>query len=212
MNHFDYRNGVLHAEAVDLVALADAVGTPFYCYSTATWSVTTGVCRRLRGREIAGLLLAESQLQPVGAQNAGKARAGADVVSGGELKRARAAGIPPDKILFSGVGKTRPNCARRWLRTCSASMLSRARTRVAVALAVEMGARRGCRSASIRTWIPARMRNRHRQIGNKFAFRHHARAVYARAANCRASRSTASIVHIGSQITTLLHSKPRSAS
>ena len=36
MNHFDYRNGVLHAEAVDLVALADAVGTPFYCYSTAT--------------------------------------------------------------------------------------------------------------------------------------------------------------------------------
>src|SRR6185369_13401009 len=70
MNHFDYRNGVLHAEAVNLSELADAVGTPFYCYSTATLG------------------------------------AGADVVSGGELKRALAAGIPPNKILFSGVGKT----------------------------------------------------------------------------------------------------------
>ena len=49
MNHFDYRNGVLHAEAVDLVALADAVGTPFYCYSTATlerhYRVFADACR-----------------------------------------------------------------------------------------------------------------------------------------------------------------------
>src|SRR3954452_766747 len=107
MNHFGYRNGVLHAEAVDLVALADAVGTPFYCYSTATLErhyrvfadafadVESLVCYSLKANSNQSVL-----------KTLAKLGAGADVVSGGELKRARAAGIPPDKILFSGVGKS----------------------------------------------------------------------------------------------------------
>src|SRR5947209_16106034 len=107
MNHFDYRNGVLHAEAVDLALLADAVRTPFYCYSTATlerhYRVFAGafadvkslVCYSLKANSNQSVL-----------KTLAKLGAGADVVSGGELKRARAAGIAPDKILFSGIGKT----------------------------------------------------------------------------------------------------------
>src|SRR6195952_4110131 len=107
MNHFDYRNGVLHAEAVDLVALADAVGTPFYCYSTATLErhyrvfadafadVKSVVCYAMKANSNQSVL-----------RTLAKLGAGADVVSGGELKRALAAGIPASKILFSGVGKT----------------------------------------------------------------------------------------------------------
>ena len=107
MRHFDYRDGVLHAEAVSLSAVADAVGTPFYCYSTATlerhYRVFTEafagtdhlVCYAMKANSNQSVL-----------RTLAKLGAGADVVSGGELKRALAAGIPADKILFSGVGKT----------------------------------------------------------------------------------------------------------
>ena len=107
MRHFDYRDGVLHAEAVNLSAVADAVGTPFYCYSTATlerhYRVFTEafagtdhlVCYAMKANSNQSVL-----------RTLAKLGAGADVVSGGELKRALAAGIPADKILFSGVGKT----------------------------------------------------------------------------------------------------------
>src|SRR5215468_4608714 len=107
MNHFDYRNGVLHAEAVNLSELADTVGTPFYCYSTATLErhyrvfseafagEKTLVCYALKANSNQSVL-----------RTLAKLGAGADVVSGGELKRALSAGIPPQKILFSGVGKT----------------------------------------------------------------------------------------------------------
>jgi diaminopimelate decarboxylase len=107
MRHFDYRDGVLHAEAVNLSSVADAVGTPFYCYSTATlerhYRVFTEafagtdhlVCYAMKANSNQSVLRTLARLG-----------AGADVVSGGELKRALAAGIPADKILFSGVGKT----------------------------------------------------------------------------------------------------------
>ena len=107
MHHFAYRNGVLHAEAVDLVELAEAVGTPFYCYSTATLrrhyevfadafaDVKALVCYAMKANSNQAVI---KTLAALGA--------GADVVSGGELRRARAAGIPPDKIMFSGIGKT----------------------------------------------------------------------------------------------------------
>ena len=107
MRHFDYRDGVLHAEAVNLSTVADAVGTPFYCYSTATlerhYRVFTEafagtdhlVCYAMKANSNQSVL-----------RTLAKLGAGADVVSGGELKRALAAGIPADKILFSGVGKT----------------------------------------------------------------------------------------------------------
>ncbi len=94
MHHFAYRDGVLHAEAVNLASLAQAVGTPFYCYSTATlerhYRVFAG---RFRDVAVARLLRGQGQFQPGGDRHARKARRSADVVSGGELKRALAAGV-----------------------------------------------------------------------------------------------------------------------
>jgi diaminopimelate decarboxylase len=107
MHHFDYRGGVLHAEAVNLDTLAESVGTPFYCYSTATlerhYKVFAGafadvdalVCYAMKANSNQAVI-----------KTLAKLGAGADVVSEGELKRARAAGIPADKIMFSGLGKT----------------------------------------------------------------------------------------------------------
>src|SRR3954470_13938660 len=107
MHHFDYRDGVLHAEAVALDRLADEIGTPFYCYSTATLmrhyqvfarafaDVDALVCYAMKANSNQAVIATLARLG-----------AGADVVSEGELLRARAAGVPPDKIMFSGIGKT----------------------------------------------------------------------------------------------------------
>jgi diaminopimelate decarboxylase len=107
MHHFTYRNGVLHAEAVNLDTLASSVGTPFYCYSTATlerhYSVFAGAFADVRAL-VCYAMKANSNQAVI--KTLAKLGAGADVVSGGELKRARAAGIPADKIMFSGLGKT----------------------------------------------------------------------------------------------------------
>src|SRR6202161_4330968 len=113
MRHFDYRNGVLHAEGVNLIALAEAVGTPFYCYASATlerhYTVFAGafadvdalVCYAMKANSNQAVIATLAKLG-----------AGADVVSGGELLRARAAGIAPEKIMFSGIGKTAGELAR----------------------------------------------------------------------------------------------------
>lgn len=107
MNHFDYRNGVLHAEAVNLIELAEAVGTPFYCYSTATLERHYRVFTEAFAGEKALVCYAmKANSNQSVLRTLAKLGAGADVVSGGELKRALAAGIPPSKIVFSGVGKT----------------------------------------------------------------------------------------------------------
>src|SRR2546423_9258617 len=107
MNHFAYRSGVLHAETVNLVDLAAAVGTPFYCYSTATierhYQVFAGACADTRAL-VCYAMKANSNQAVI--KTLAQLGAGADVVSEGELKRARAAGIPPGKIMFSGIGKT----------------------------------------------------------------------------------------------------------
>ena len=107
MHHFAYRNGVLHAEAVNLLDLARSVGTPFYCYSTATLTRHFDVFAQAFSdvRAIVCYALKANSNQAVIKTLASRG-AGADVVSGGELLRARAAGIPPDKIIFSGFGKT----------------------------------------------------------------------------------------------------------
>src|SRR5262249_21130995 len=107
MNHFDYRGGVLHAEAVNLSALAERVGTPFYCYSTATLERHYRVfTEAFAGEDILVCYAMKANSNQAVLRTLARLGAGADVVSGGELKRARAAGIPPGKILFSGVGKT----------------------------------------------------------------------------------------------------------
>jgi diaminopimelate decarboxylase len=107
MHHFDYRDGVLSAEAVSLDALAASIGTPFYCYSTATlerhYRVFAGVFADVDAL-VCYAMKANSNQAVIA--TLGRLGAGADVVSGGELKRARAAGIPADKIMFSGIGKT----------------------------------------------------------------------------------------------------------
>jgi diaminopimelate decarboxylase len=107
MHHFTYRDGVLHAEGVSLPELAERVGTPFYCYSSATIRRHYEVFAGAFGPEEALVCYAmkANSNQAVIALLAGLG-AGADVVSGGELKRALAAGVPPSRITFSGVGKT----------------------------------------------------------------------------------------------------------
>lgn len=107
MHHFHYRNGALYAEDVPLSQLAAEFGTPFYCYSTATlerhFRVFSGafagldhlVCYAMKANSNQAVLKTLAQLG-----------AGMDVVSEGELRRARAAGVPANKITFSGVGKT----------------------------------------------------------------------------------------------------------
>src|SRR5579885_3400264 len=112
MHHFAYRDGVLNAEAVSLDTLAQRVGTPFYCYSTATlerhYNVFAGafagadalVCYALKANSNQAVIATLARLG-----------AGADVVSGGELMRALSAGVPASKIVFSGVGKTREEMA-----------------------------------------------------------------------------------------------------
>jgi len=107
MNHFAYQNGILHAEDVDLAALAEQVGTPFYCYSTATLERHTRVFASALPKDtlIAFSVKANGNLAVL--KTLGLLGAGADVVSGGELKKALAAGIPANRIVFSGVGKTK---------------------------------------------------------------------------------------------------------
>src|SRR5712692_6972401 len=107
MHHFAYRAGVLHAEAVNLANLSDTVGTPFYCYSDATLTrhyrvfagafadVPSLVCYAVKANSNQAVIATLAKLG-----------SGADVVSEGELKRARAAGVPAEKIMFSGIGKT----------------------------------------------------------------------------------------------------------
>ncbi|MEL7048228.1 MAG: diaminopimelate decarboxylase, partial [Pseudomonadota bacterium] len=112
MHHFSYQDGVLHAEDVSLHTIADAVGTPFYCYSTATlvrhYSVLNDAFKD--DDTLFCFAVKANSNQAVLATLAGLG-AGMDVVSVGELKRARAAGVPADKIIFAGVGKTREEMA-----------------------------------------------------------------------------------------------------
>jgi diaminopimelate decarboxylase len=107
MNHFAYIDGVLNAEQVELSVLAEKVGTPFYCYSSATLKRHFSVFADSfpRGSLIAYSVKANGNLGVL--KTLGRLGAGADVVSGGELKKALKAGIPGSKIVFSGVGKTR---------------------------------------------------------------------------------------------------------
>lgn len=107
MNHFRYRDGVLCAEDVPLTAIAEAVGTPFYCYSTATLTRHYHVFAAALPKSalIAFSVKANGNLAVL--KTLGNLGAGADVVSAGELKKALAAGIPASRIVFSGVGKTK---------------------------------------------------------------------------------------------------------
>ena len=207
MHHFAYRNGVLHAEAVNLASLAQAVGTPFYCYSTATLErhyrvfaeafadVPSLVCYAVKANSNQAVIATLAKLG-----------AGADVVSGGELKRARAAGVPPDKIMFSGIGKTAPELA---LALDENILCVNVESEPELELLSSIAASKG-RSASISIRVnPDIDANTHHKIAtgrseNKFGIPiSHARAVYAKAAELPGLRVVGVDMHIGSQITEL---------
>ena len=112
MHHFSYRNGVLHAEDVNLTHVAEAAGTPFYCYSTATierhyrlFAEAVGAPRN----QVFYAMKANSNLGVL--RTLANLGAGADTVSEGEIRKAIAAGIPASRIVFSGVGKTEEELA-----------------------------------------------------------------------------------------------------
>ena len=112
MHHFSYRNGVLHAEDVDLTHVAEAAGTPFYCYSTATierhyrlFAEAVGAPRN----QVFYAMKANANLGVL--RTLANLGAGADTVSEGEIRKAMAAGIPASRIVFSGVGKTEEEIA-----------------------------------------------------------------------------------------------------
>jgi len=207
MHHFHYRNGVLHAEDVDLSRLAESVGTPFYCYSTATLErhyrvfteafagLDTLVCYAMKANSNQSVLRTLARLG-----------AGADVVSGGELMRARAAGIPAEKIVFSGVGKTETELRQALAENIlcinvesepELDLLSRIAhetgqtARVSLRLNPDIGAGGHAKISTGKS-------------ENKFGIPlEGARAVYARAAKLPGIRVTGVDMHIGSQITDL---------
>ena len=108
MDHFQLRDGKLHCEDVPLAEIAAGVGTPVYVYSTATMCRHVAALREALEPLADPLIAYAVKANPNSAVIATLAKAGlgADVVSGGEYRRARAAGVPSDKIVFAGVGKT----------------------------------------------------------------------------------------------------------
>ena len=207
MHHFSYRSGVLHAEDVNLNALAAEVGTPFYCYSTATlerhYRVFAGafadvdalVCYAMKANSNQAVLKTFAKLG-----------AGMDVVSEGELRRARAAGVPASKITFSGVGKTAREISYALDENIHCfNVESEPELERLSALASARGA-----TASIAIRVnPDVDAKTHAKIStgkseNKFGVPiSRAREVYARAATLPSIHVSGVDMHIGSQITDL---------
>ncbi|MEX0645526.1 MAG: diaminopimelate decarboxylase [Parvularculaceae bacterium] len=112
VHHFVYRDGVLHAEDASLEAIAAEVGTPFYCYSEATLRRHARVfLAAFKGLDVLAAYSVKANSNLAVIRVLASEALGADVVSGGELMRALAAGVAPSKIVFSGVGKTRDEMA-----------------------------------------------------------------------------------------------------
>jgi diaminopimelate decarboxylase len=207
VHHFAYRNGVLHAEDVPVPALAAAVGTPFYVYSTATltrhYRVFSEAFAGLSGHVFYAMKANSNQAV---IRTLARCGAGADVVSEGELRRALAAGIPASKVVFSGVAKT----AREMAVALEAGIKcfnveSEPELERLSEVATSMG-RVAPVSFRINPDVDART---HAKIStgkseNKFGIPWvDAPRVYARAAGLPGIRVTGIDMHIGSQITEL---------
>lgn len=112
MHHFGYKAGVLHAEDVSVARLADEVGTPFFCYSKATLERHYSVLADAFSGQNATICFAvKANSNQAVLTTMARLGAGMDVVSEGELRRALASGVPAEKIIFAGVGKTRDEMA-----------------------------------------------------------------------------------------------------
>src|ERR1700730_4571763 len=207
MHHFDYRDGVLHAEAVNLVELAAVVGTPFYCYSSATLIRHFDVfCRAFSDvRTLVCYAMKANSNQAV-IKTLANCGAGADVVSAGELLRARAANIPPEKIMFSGIGKTAPELA---LAVEEDILCVNVESEAELELLSSIAAGKG-RTARVSVRVnPDVDAKTHAKIAtgkaeNKFGIPiSRARQVYGRAAELPGIEVAGVDMHIGSQITEL---------
>ncbi|MDA5192597.1 diaminopimelate decarboxylase [Govanella unica] len=207
MHHFSYKHGVLHAEDVSLPAIAEAVGTPFYCYSTATltrhYEVFTGA---LHGLDALVCYAVKANSNVAVIRTLAALGAGADVVSVGELKRALAAGVPPERIVFSGVGKERAEMvAALEIGIHQFNVESEPELELLSEVASAMG-----KLAPIAIRInPDVDAKTHAKIStgkkeNKFGIPwERARSIYGRAAQLPGIKVVGADVHIGSQLTDL---------
>ncbi len=208
MHHFQYRDDRLFAEDVDVTALAGKVGTPFYVYSAATLRRHVRVMRdAFSGIDTLVAYAMKANSNQAVLTLMAREGAGADVVSGGELERAIAAGIPPDRIVFSGVGKTFAEMRRALeLGIKCFNLESEPELERLSDVAVSMGATAPV-SVRINPDVDA---GTHAKIStgkaeNKFGIPFaRAHEVYARIAALPGVRAVGVDMHIGSQITSML--------
>ncbi len=207
MHHFIYRDGVLHAEDVNLKVLADEVGTPFYCYSTATLERHYKVMHdAFAGTDHLICYAMKANSNQAVIRTMAEQGAGMDVVSEGELRRALAVGVPARKIVFSGVGKTAREMA---LALREGIACFNVESEPELELLSEIAKRVGQRATvSIRVNPDVDARTHHKistgKAEDKFGISYkRARQVYARAAELAAIDVAGIDMHIGSQITEL---------
>ncbi len=207
MHHFTLKNGVMHAEGVDVSDLAETVGTPFYCYSTATLcrhyavfkaafeGLSTLVCYAVKANSNQAVLKTLAQLG-----------AGMDVVSEGELRRARRSGVAADKITFSGIGKSEAEMAYGLDEDILCFNVESEPELLALSALADARGKRAKIALRVNPDVDART---HAKIATgaaetKFGIPlARARAVYRRAAALPGIAVTGLDMHIGSQITEL---------
>ena len=207
MHHFAYRDGILHAEDVSLKALAEEIGTPFYCYSSATLERHYKVMHdAFAGTDHMICYAMKANSNQAVIRTMAELGAGMDVVSEGELRRALAAGVPARKIVFSGVGKTAREMA---LALREGIACFNVESEPELELLSEVAKRVGQRAAvSIRVNPDVDAKTHHKistgKAEDKFGISYkRAREVYARAAALPAIDVAGIDMHIGSQITEL---------
>ena len=207
MHHFDYKDGILHAEDVNLAALAGEIGTPFYCYSTATLTRHYDVLARAFADLDALICFAvKANSNQSVLSTLARLGAGMDVVSEGELRRARAAGVPASRIIFAGVGKTTSEMEYALGENILGfNVESEPELHALNAVAMQLGKRA---SVAIRV-NPDVDAKTHQKIStgkseNKFGVPFaEARALYREAATLPGIKLSGIHMHIGSQITAL---------
>lgn len=207
MRHFHQVNGALHAEDVDLRTIAAEVGTPFYCYSSATIVRHYNVFREAFADQDALICYAmKANSNQAVLKTLARLGAGMDVVSEGELRRARAAGVPGSRITFSGVGKTASEIAYALDLDIKCFNVESEPELVEISRVATGKGRTARVSVRVNPDVDAKT---HKKIStgrseNKFGVPiSHARAVYARAAQLPGIEVTGVDMHIGSQITDL---------
>lgn len=210
MNHFELEGGELACEGVPLARIAEAVGTPVYVYSSATLERHYTVLRDafvaagLGAPLIAFAVKANPNVAVL--RTLGALGAGADTVSEGEIRRARAAGIPGDRIVFSGVGKAESEIAFALEQdVAEINVESEPELHLVNRVAQQMG-RRATIAIRVNPDVAA---GGHAKIAtgkadNKFGVSFsEAERLYANAANMAGVRPVGVACHIGSQITDL---------